>query len=117
MWVGVALLGGVGACARFGVDLLISERQRGDLPLGILVVNLSGAFTLGVIAGAVADGDALRLLATGLLGSYTTFSTWTFQSRALAADGAPGAALANVVLSAALGLIAVWVGMELGAVL
>jgi len=114
VWVGIALLGGVGACARFAVDLLVSVRQRGSFPLGTLAVNLSGALALGLVAGALADGDAQRLLATGLLGAYTTFSTWMFQTQRLAEDGAPRAALANVVVSAALGLALVWAGMELG---
>lgn len=114
LWIGVALLGGVGACARFAVDLLVSLRERGAFPLGTLVVNLSGALGLGVLAGAVADADVMRLLATGLLGAYTTFSTWMFQSQRLAADGEAGGGALNIVLSAALGLAAVWVGMEAG---
>jgi CrcB protein len=114
VWIGVALLGGVGACARFGLDLAVSIRAASSFPFGTFAVNLTGALVLGAIAGAVTDGDALRLLGTGLLGAYSTFSTWMFQSQRLAEDGEPGAALMNVVLSAALGLAAVWIGMQVG---
>jgi CrcB protein len=114
VWIGVALLGGVGACARFAVDLTVSFREQGTFPLGTLVVNLTGALALGALAGAVTDEDALHLLATGLLGAYTTFSTWMFQSQRLAEDGEGAHALLNVVLSAALGLAAVWLGMQAG---
>ena len=43
-------------------------------------MNLSGAFVLGVLTGAALSGDALRLLGTGLIGAYTTFSTWALES-------------------------------------
>jgi CrcB protein len=114
VWIGLALLGGAGACARFAVDLMVTFRERGTFPLGTLAVNLSGALALGVLAGAVIDADVLHLFATGLLGGYTTFSTWMFQSQRLAEDGEGASALLNVVISAALGLAAVWLGMQAG---
>ena len=85
----IGLLGGAGAVARYGVDAAVTARAgRAFPPLGILVVNLSGAFLLGLLVGATVHGDAYRLAATGLLGSYTTFSTWMFDSHRLAAGGA-----------------------------
>jgi CrcB protein len=114
VWIGVALLGGLGACARFAVDLLVTFRERGAFPLGTLAVNLSGAFALGVLAGAAAGEDLTRLLGAGFLGAYTTFSTWMLQSQRLAEHGERRSALLNVVLSTALGLAAVWAGMRIG---
>jgi CrcB protein len=114
VWIGVVLLGGLGASARFAVDLLVSYRYQGEFPLGTLVVNLSGTLALGVLAGAITDGDVLRLVGTGLLGAYTTFSTWSFQSQRLAEDGTPRLALANVLISVALGLAAIWIGTQVG---
>ena len=111
----IGLLGGAGAVARHALDVAVGARTRRPFPLGILVVNLSGAFGLGVLAGATVPGDAYRLLATGLLGSYTTFSTWMFDSHRLAAGGRRGAAALNIAASLALGLLAVWLGRELGA--
>jgi len=112
----VGLLGGAAACARFAVDAAITARSaRGDrFPLGILAVNLGGAFALGVVVGAALHGDRLSLIATGLLGSYTTFSTWMLDSHRLARDGRRGAAALNLAAGLALGLLAVWLGRELG---
>jgi CrcB protein len=115
----VGLLGGAGACARFVVDAAVTARaaRATRLPLGILAVNLSGAFLLGVVVGAAVHGDRYSLVATGLLGSYTTFSTWVFDSHRLTRDGSGGAAALNLAASLALGLLAVWLGHELGGAL
>jgi CrcB protein len=123
----VGLLGGAGALARFLVDAAITARagrtrasvEGRPFPLGILAVNLSGAFLLGVVVGAAVRGDRYSLVATGLLGSYTTFSTWMFDSHRLASEGRRGRARAaiNIAASLALGLLAVWLGRELGAAL
>jgi len=123
----VGLLGGAGALARFLVDAAVCARAgrvraqpaRRPFPLGILAVNLSGAFLLGVVVGGAVHGDRYSLIATGLLGSYTTFSTWMFDSHRLASEGRRGRARAtlNIAASLALGLLAVWLGRELGGVL
>jgi CrcB protein len=115
--VGIGLAGGLGALARFALDGAISERAGRDFPLGTLAVNVSGAFALGVVAGAALTGDARRLVATGLLGAFTTFSTWAFESHRLAENGRTPAAAANFAVSLALGLLAVWAGRSLGAAL
>jgi len=111
----IGLLGGAGALARYGVDAAVTARAgRAFPPLGILVVNLSGAFLLGIVVGVAVHGDRYSLVATGLLGSYTTFSTWVFDSHRLARGGRGGAAALNLGASLALGLLAVWLGRELG---
>src|SRR5439155_4055304 len=83
VWIGVALLGGAGAVGRLVLDAAVSERAGDAFPWGTLVVNLSGAFALGLLAGADVAGDALLLAGTALLGSYTTFSTWMLESQRL----------------------------------
>jgi fluoride exporter len=113
-WVGVAALGCVGAIARFLLDVTISERAGSDFPLGTLAVNASGAFVLGFVAGVALRGDALVLVAGGLIGSYTTFSTWMLESQRLGEDGAGRAAVVNVVVSVAIGMVAVALGRALG---
>lgn len=116
----IGLLGGVGSVARFVLDRGISERferratVRPAFPFGTLAVNLSGALLVGVLVGAAAGDDALRLLGTGLLGAYTTFSTWMLETERLAAGGRRRASAANIAASLALGLLAVWLGRELG---
>lgn len=114
VWLGIGVLGGLGAIARFLVDAAISARVTSRLPLGTLAVNLSGALALGLLVGATADADALHLIATGLLGSYTTFSTWMYESERLGEEGELRWAIANVALSLALGVGVAWIGLELG---
>jgi len=63
-----------------------------------------------VLAGATTDEDTLRLIGAGLLGAYTTFSTWMLQSDRLG----PRLGALNVALSLALGIAAVWLGREVG---
>jgi CrcB protein len=111
--LGIGLLGGAGAVARFLVDGAVASRAVTEFPLGTFVVNLSGAFVIGLVAGASLDDDVYRLLATGLLGGYTTFSTWMYESQRLGEDGEMGLGLLNVGVSLVLGVIAVWLGRSL----
>ena len=113
-WVGVAVLGGAGAAARFVVDGAVAERATGELPVGPLAVNLSGAFLLGLVSGLALTGDALLLAGTALLGSYTTFSTWMLETQRLVEDGEGRPAAVNVLLSLAAGVAAVALGRALG---
>lgn len=113
----LGLLGGLGAVGRFLFDAFVSARAGGAFPAGTLAVNLTGACVLGLLVGAALEGDALVLAATGLIGSYTTFSTWMLESHRLGEDGAARAALLNVGLSLATGLAAVWLGRAIGELL
>jgi CrcB protein len=116
-WIGVALLGGVGAVARFAVDSAVSRRAGGAFPYGTLAVNLSGAFLLGLLAGADVAGDALLLAGTAALGSYTTFSTWMLESHRLREDGELGRMWLNLGGSLLLGLAVAALGKALGGAL
>lgn len=113
--LGVGLLGGIGAVGRHLLDELVSEHEPSVFPAGILVVNLLGALAIGVLSGAAVHGDARRLLAAGLLGGFTTFSTWMLDSRRLAEHGHRRAFWANLLVSLAAGLVAVWLGSRIGA--
>jgi fluoride exporter len=114
VWVGVAVLGGCGALARFGLTLLVADRLHPHLPVGTLAVNVSGAFLLGVLAGAAIEGDARLLLGAGLLGSYTTFSTWMVETQRIEEAGRRRIAVTNIALSLFLGLAAAALGHALG---
>jgi len=114
-WIAVVLLGGVGASARFVVDWLVSLRLGFHFPYGILIVNLSGAFLLGLLAGAAVDGNARLLAGTATLGSYTTFSTWMLESSELGQRGERRTAAVNIIGSLVLGLGAAALGHALGA--
>jgi CrcB protein len=114
---GIALLGGVGAVARFLLDGAVAGRVGRAFPWGTLAVNLSGAFGLGLLAGATVDGDAYRLAGTGLLGAFTTFSTWALESHRLGEDGQLRLGIVNFVASLLLGIGVVWLGQRIGTVL
>lgn len=86
LWIGVGALGALGALGRFMVDGAVSARWPSDFPFGTLVVNLSGGFVLGLLVGAGTAENAMLVLGVGLLGAYTTFSTWMFEAQRLAED-------------------------------
>jgi fluoride exporter len=114
LWLGVGVLGGLGAVARFLVDGLVSVSSGGQFPFGTLAVNLSGALLLGLLLGIVLRGDAYLLAGTAVLGSYTTFSTWIFESHRLVEDDQRWFLTANTVLSLVLGVGAVAAGRIIG---
>lgn len=114
----VAFAGGLGATARFVVDGLIARRWRSGLPLGTLLINITGSFLLGLLTSLLEpSGGLATALGTGLLGGYTTFSTASLEAVSLALrDGARTAVVASahavvmlVACVAAAGL-GVWVG-------
>jgi CrcB protein len=110
--LGIGLFGAVGAIARFLLDGVVSARASSICPWGTLVVNLTGAFALGFVTGKL-SGDAQLLVGTGLLGGYTTFSTWMFESHRLGEDGELRAGVVNLLGSIILGILAVWLGRTL----
>ncbi|HZL48494.1 MAG TPA: fluoride efflux transporter CrcB [Solirubrobacteraceae bacterium] len=114
IWVGVALLGGIGALGRFLLDTLISARA-GGFPLGTFVVNITGSLLLGLLTGLAVEGQALLLLGTATLGSYTTFSTWMLETHRLAEDGEVTAATVNILLSLTVGVGGAALGRAIGA--
>jgi len=113
-WLTVGVLGGVGAIARFAVDAIVATRAGGRFPVGTFAVNVSRAVLLGFLVGLALGERALLLAGTAVLGSYTTFSTWMFETHRLAEDGQTLAAAANVVLSLAAGVGAAALGRLIG---
>jgi CrcB protein len=116
-WLLVAALGATGAFARFTLDATVSARAGRQLPYGTLAVNLTGAFVLGLLAGAVLDPSVYRAAGTALIGAYTTFSTWMFETQRLVEDGQFRGAALNVVVSLAAGLAIAALGRSLGGAL
>jgi CrcB protein len=113
-WIAVGLLGGVAAAARFLIDAEIAAHANSEFPLGIFAVNLSGAFVLGLLAGAALHGEALVIVAGGGIGSFTTFSTWILDSHRLGEAGELRLAWLNIALSLVAGFAAVALGHWLG---
>ncbi len=113
--IGVGVLGGLGAIARFLLDGHVSERLGREFPYGTFTVNIVGALILGVLVGALLDRDAYSLAGTGLIGGFTTFSTWTLESHRLGEDGRLRVGALNFALSLVAGVFAAWAGRQLGA--
>lgn len=113
----VALGGALGALARHASELALPT-PTGAFPLGILLVNVVGCFLIGALAATVHHPQAHPLLppfvSIGLLGGFTTFSTYTVQVADLALRGQVGTAAGYLVATVALALLAVEVGLLAG---
>lgn len=108
------MIGGVGAIARFLLDGAVSAQVGREFPYGTFIVNLAGAFALGVLVGLAVDENVYRLVGTGLLGAFTTFSTWAFESHRLEEEGEVGMGILNFVVSLVVGIAAAWAGRHVG---
>lgn len=111
----IGVLGGVGAMSRFLLDGAVSARLGRGFPYGTLAVNLLGSLALGALVGAAVRGQVFDMAATGLLGAFTTFSTWALESHRLGEDGQLRLGALNFAVSLVLGVAAAWAGRELGA--
>ena len=119
-WAWVIIGSALGGMARYGVSGAIARRVGETFPWGTLTVNVSGSFVIGLFAALVATGGERMVGAfvmPGVCGGYTTFSSFSLQTLNLARDGEWPRALANIVASAALCLLAVWAGFALGALI
>lgn len=117
----LALLAGgfLGGLARWTISGAVARRIGETFPFGTLVVNLTGAFAIGLAAAAGGlEARTLRLaFVTGFLGCYTTVSSLSLQTLALARGGEQGRALLNLTLTVAGGILACAGGLALGALL
>ena len=110
--------GGAGAALRYAIGLWIDARSGPGFPWGTFAINVAGCFAIGVVA-TLADEHAWvtpaarLLLVTGLLGGFTTFSTFGLETWQLIEDRAAWTAAANVLGSVAVGLAAVILGVSI----
>lgn len=109
----IAVGAAIGAPLRYLTDRAVAARHDPVFPWGTLIVNVTGSFALGVLAGLSVDGPLAALFGTGLCGALTTYSTFSHETLRLAENGARAAALANVVTSVTLGLGAAALGFLL----
>ena len=110
----------MGAMARHALNHLVHQRfLSSTFPLGILVVNVLGSFLIGALGGVIASGrlhvgyQLRTFLIVGVLGGFTTFSSFSFDTLALVRDGHHAQALANVMGQVGLSLLGVWAGFRL----
>jgi CrcB protein len=117
LWVGLG--GFVGSVCRFLLGGAVHQvLQNSTFPYGTMVVNLVGCFAIGVGGGLVEmrqlfTPEARMFLLVGLLGGFTTFSTFGYESVTLAREGEMLASLANIVIQVVAGVLLVWLGYGL----
>ncbi len=120
----IGLGGALGSMLRFGVGSLIdtSVQKTGYIfPLGTIIVNITGCFIIGFVF-TISTGEGRLLLSPltrnfitiGILGGYTTFSSFSYQTLLLVQDSQWGAATANVLISVIFCLVGTWLGGALG---
>lgn len=107
----VAAGGALGGACRFLATRVLDRLLGTAFPWATLAINLSGAFLAGLIATA-GGGLTGALFLTGFCGSYTTVSSWSLQTLALARAGYSGRALANLLATTLAGLAAVAAGAQ-----
>jgi len=123
-YVVIGLGGALGSMLRFGLGSLIDTnvQKTGQIfPWGTIVVNITGCFVIGFIFAISAAGEGRIILSSltrnfiliGILGGYTTFSSFSLQTLTLAQDGQWWGAAANVLLSVVLCLVGCWLGAML----
>jgi CrcB protein len=115
----LGLAGGVGTLARYWLSGLVQRFGRETFPTGTLCVNLLGCFFIGLVMYLARDQQALSpesrsVIVVGLLGGFTTFSAFGYETLELLQGGAPLAAGANVAANVVLGIGAVWMGTVAG---
>jgi CrcB protein len=114
--VSVGIGGAFGSILRYAVTVLAARWFGAGLPWGTLTVNLVGSFAIGVIfqfanTGALGISPQVRIfVAVGILGGFTTFSSFTLDTLNLTRDGTTLVALGYVLASVVLGLAAVYLG-------
>jgi CrcB protein len=114
-YIAVFAGGGIGSVARFMLATWIGQRWGRSFPLGTFVINVSGSFLIGFLMTLMAElfveNPQWRLfLVIGGLGGYTTFSTFQYETGKLVMDGEISYAALNMVLSVAVGFMALKLG-------
>jgi fluoride exporter len=112
--------GAVGSGARYLVSTWAARALGADFPRGTILVNATGSFLLALVfglRGELLSADARLFLGAGLMGGYTTYSSFNYETLALLEGGAPGLALANIAITVSACLLAGMLGLIAGRVL
>lgn len=118
-YVLIFLGGGIGASLRYWMQGVVYGRTGTAFPYGTMVVNVLGCLVIGLLMVSLEERflavPSLRLFLTiGILGGFTTFSSFSYESLALIRDGEFLRAFANVGLTVMACLSATWTGMKIG---
>jgi fluoride exporter len=111
----VLIGGGAGAVLRYMVGSAVAARYSGRFPLGTFLINVTGSFLIGLLMGLFTDRYAVHpnwrlFLVTGVLGGFTTFSSFEYETLIAAQTGALGIGIAYVAGSVGIGFAAAGVG-------
>ena len=115
IFVLASLAGGVGAAMRYAADVGVKRFLPDRFPWGIVLVNITGSFALGMVTASIPD--LAFIIGAGLLGGYTTFSTAMLDTLALWKDGARPASALHLLGTFAAAVIAAVAGLALGALI
>ena len=114
----IAAGGATGACLRYFVTTSVDSLFGKHMPFGTLTVNVVGSFALALLYGVIerydlSDSPYRALIGVGLLGAFTTFSTFSVETLTLLENELWLKAAANVFLNVGAGLLAGWLAIEL----
>ena len=115
----IAVGGAVGAVLRYGASISVYSLLGRGFPYGTLFVNVTGSLLMGILSVLMLErfdiGPEWRAaILVGVLGSFTTFSTFSIETLNLLEQGDLMRAMANIVLSVLICLVAVWFGVLIG---
>jgi CrcB protein len=117
LYLWIALGGAIGSAGRFGLAEALTRQMGAAFPWGTLVVNVAGSFVIGFFATITTGvgrwpvgGEGRHFFMTGVLGGFTTFSSFSLQTLGLMREGEWARAGGNVAGSVGLCLAAVWLG-------
>ena len=121
VWFLISAGGALGSMARHGLNHLIHQRTlAGTFPLGVFLINVGGSVAVGLLAGLLTSGrlhlthSARTFVVVGLLGGFTTFSSFSLDTLVLMKSGHHAQAAWNVAGQVGLSLAGVWMGFRLG---
>jgi CrcB protein len=114
----LVIAGMFGTLSRYGLGSLMQRVAGTDFPFGTLLINLLGCLAIGYVMQLALTTNLIppntRIIITvGFIGSFTTFSTFSYETMKLFQDGATGAAMTNIAANVGLGLLATFGGMML----
>ena len=120
IWLAVGAGGALGSMARHGVNILFAHVLGRAIPYATATVNLVGSAVIGLLAASIATGrlhmssEMRTFVFVGILGGFTTFSSFMLDTFTLGHGGDHALAFSNVALQTGFGLAAVWAGYRIG---
>ena len=120
VWLAVAAGGAIGTLARHGVNLVFGHVFVRAVPYATAAVNIAGSLVIGLLAGRIASGrlemdqPVRAFVFVGVLGGFTTFSSFMLDTLVLTDGGDRTLAVANLVGQTGLGLVTIYLGYQLG---